>query len=68
MFRSSDDHQKAFWSYLKSLVKILVFMRGYAAAYVHSFCMLYCVERYVNISTCLSAQYNIQNEWTYAAA
>jgi hypothetical protein len=39
-------------------------MCGYAAAYVHSSC----VERYVDMSTCLSTQYNMQNEWTYAAA
>jgi hypothetical protein len=58
MFRSSDDHhQGAFWSWLKSVVKIWVFMCGYAAAYVHSFCMLYCVERHVDMSTCLSTQY-----------
>jgi hypothetical protein len=39
MFRSSEDHhQGAFWSWLKSLVKIWVFKCGYAAAYVHSFC------------------------------
>jgi hypothetical protein len=43
-------------------------MCGYAAAYVHSFCMLYCAERQVDISTGLTAQYNMQNEWTYAAA
>jgi hypothetical protein len=36
-------------------------MCGYAAEYVHSFCMLYCVERHVD------TQYNMQNEWTYAA-
>jgi hypothetical protein len=24
-------------------------MYGYAAAYVHSFCMLYCVERHVDM-------------------
>jgi hypothetical protein len=24
-------------------------MCGYAAAYVHSFCMLYCVERHVDM-------------------
>jgi hypothetical protein len=59
MFRSSDDHhQGAFWSWLKSLVKIWVFKCGYAPAYVHSFCTLYCVERHVNMSTCLSTQYN----------
>jgi hypothetical protein len=50
MFRSSDDHhQGAFWSWLKSLVKISVFKCGYAAAYVHSFCMLSCVERHVDM-------------------
>jgi hypothetical protein len=43
------DHQGAFWSWLKSLVKILVFKCGYAAAYVHSFCMLYCAERHVDM-------------------
>jgi hypothetical protein len=26
-------------------------MCGYAAEYVHSFCMLYCVERHVNMCT-----------------
>jgi hypothetical protein len=26
-------------------------MCGYAAAYFHSFCMLYCVERHVDMST-----------------
>jgi hypothetical protein len=41
---------------------------GYAAAYVHLFYVLSCVERYVDMSTCLSTQYNMQNEWTYAAA
>jgi hypothetical protein len=51
MFRSLDDHhQRAFWSWLKLLVKIWVFKCGYAAAYVHSFCMLHCVERHVNMS------------------
>jgi hypothetical protein len=51
MFRSSDDHhQGAFWSWLKSLVKMWVFKCGYVAAYVHSFCMLYCVERLVDMS------------------
>jgi hypothetical protein len=50
MFRSPDNHhQGAFWSWLKSLVKMWVFKCGYAAAYVHSFCM----------STCLSTQYNM---------
>jgi hypothetical protein len=50
MFRSSADHQQgAFCSRLKSLVKILVCKCGYAAAYVHSFCMLYCVERHVDM-------------------
>jgi hypothetical protein len=43
-------------------------MRGYAAAYVHSFCMLFYMERHVNMSTSLSTQDNMQNEWTYAAA
>jgi hypothetical protein len=28
-------------------------MRGYAAAYVHSFCMSYCVERHVDILSVL---------------
>jgi hypothetical protein len=47
------DHQmiiirERFWSWLKSLVKIWVFKCGYAAAYVHSFCMLYCMERHVD--------------------
>jgi hypothetical protein len=27
-----------------------------------------CVERHVDMSTCLSTQYNMQNEWTYAAS
>jgi hypothetical protein len=49
------------------LVKIWVFKCGYAAAYGHSFCMLYCVDRHVDMLTCLSTQYNMQNEWTYAA-
>jgi hypothetical protein len=50
MFRSSDDHhQGAFWCWLKSLGKIWVFKCGYAAAYVHSFCVLYCVERHVHM-------------------
>jgi hypothetical protein len=31
---------------------------GYAAAYIHSFCMLYCVERYVDMSTYLSTPDN----------
>jgi hypothetical protein len=52
------DHQliiiirELIWSLLKS-VKILVFMYGelgYAAAYVHLFCVLSCVERYVDFS------------------
>jgi hypothetical protein len=43
-------------------------MCGYAAAYVHSFCMLSLVESLVDMSTCLSTQDNMQNEWTYAAA
>jgi hypothetical protein len=48
------------------------FKCGYVAAYVHSFRMLYCVERHVDMplhtvrhvdmSTCLSAQYSTQNE------
>jgi hypothetical protein len=38
------------------MVKIWVFMCGYAAAYVHSFCMLSCVERHVEMSACLSTQ------------
>jgi hypothetical protein len=42
-------------------------MCGYAAAYVHSFCMLWCVESHVDISTRLSTQDNMQNEWTYGA-
>jgi hypothetical protein len=51
MFRSSDDHhQGAFWSRLKSLVKMWVFKCGYSAAYGHSFCMLYCAERHVDMS------------------
>jgi hypothetical protein len=29
---------------------------------------LYCVKRHVEMSTYLSTQYNMQNEWTYAAA
>jgi hypothetical protein len=33
-------------------------MCGYAAAYVHSFCMLYCLERHVDRSTCLSTECN----------
>jgi hypothetical protein len=49
------DHQmmitRDFWSWLKSLVKIWVFKCGYAASYVHSFCMLYCVERHVDTNT-----------------
>jgi hypothetical protein len=53
------SHQGAFWSWLKSLVKIWVFKCGYAAGYVHSFYMLYCVERHVYMSTCLSTQYNM---------
>jgi hypothetical protein len=55
MFRLSadDHHQGAFGFWLKSLVKIRVFMCGYAAAYVHSLCMLYCVERHVDMSTCI---------------
>jgi hypothetical protein len=68
MFRSSDDHQEAFRSWLKSLVKIWDLKCGYAAAYVNSFYMLYCVERHVDMPTCLSTQYNMQNEWKYAAA
>jgi hypothetical protein len=47
MFRSSDDHQGAFWSWLKSLVKMWVFKCVYASAYGHSFCVLYCAERHV---------------------
>jgi hypothetical protein len=31
---------------------------GYAAEYVHWFYVLYCVERHVDMSTCLSTQYN----------
>jgi hypothetical protein len=49
MFRSSADHHHG--AYL-ILVKILVFTYGelgYAAAYVHLFYKLSCVERYVNI-------------------
>jgi hypothetical protein len=38
-------------------------MCGYVAAYVHSFCMLFCVERHVDISTCLSTQ-NKCISWT----
>jgi hypothetical protein len=41
-------------------------MCGYVAAYVHSFCMLYCVERHVDMSTCLSTQHNTTCK-TYAA-
>jgi hypothetical protein len=41
---------------------------GYAAAYVHLFYVFCCVERYVDMPTCLSTLYNMQNEWTYAAA
>jgi hypothetical protein len=41
---------------------------GYAAAYIHLFYVLYSAERHVDMSTCLSAQYNTQNEWPYAAA
>jgi hypothetical protein len=56
------DHQmiiigELFVSWLKSLVKIGVFRCGYAAAYVHSFCILYIVRR--GMSTCLSTQYTI---------
>jgi hypothetical protein len=47
-----DHHQGAIWSWLKSLVKIWVFKCGYAGAYGHSFCMLYCAERHVNMSLC----------------
>jgi hypothetical protein len=36
-------------------------MCGYAAAYVHSFCMLYCVERHVEMSTCLSSPFLCRN-------
>jgi hypothetical protein len=36
---------------------------GYAAAYVHLFYVLYCVERHIDMS-----KYNMQNQWTYAAA
>jgi hypothetical protein len=39
------------------LVKMWVFKCVYAAAYGHSFCMLYCMERHVDMSTCLSTQY-----------
>jgi hypothetical protein len=54
MFRSSDyHHQGAFWSWLKFESSVVV---------------LYCVERHVDMSTSLSTQYNMQNEWTYAAA
>jgi hypothetical protein len=60
MFRSSDDHhQGAFWCWLKSLVKIWVFKCGYAAAYVLHV-VLCCMERHVDMSTCLSIQYNMQ--------
>jgi hypothetical protein len=31
-------------------------------------CNVYCVERHVDMSTHLSTQDNMQNEWTYAAA
>jgi hypothetical protein len=51
MFRSSaDHHQGAYLTPVKS-VKIRVFMYGalgYAAEYVHLFCVLSCVERYVD--------------------
>jgi hypothetical protein len=61
MFRSSVDHyQGAFWSWLKSLVKIWVFLcveLGYAAAYLHSFYMLSCVERHVELN-CTVKQWN----------
>jgi hypothetical protein len=33
----------------------------YAAAYVHLFTVLCCVSTYI------STQHNMQNEWTYAA-
>jgi hypothetical protein len=53
MFRSSaDQHQGAFWSWLKSLVKTWVFKCGYAAAYVHSFYMLCCVEMHADCFPC----------------
>jgi hypothetical protein len=39
----------------------------YAAAYVHSFCLLYCVARHVDTQPCLATHYK-QNEWPYAAA
>jgi multidrug transporter EmrE-like cation transporter len=48
------------------------FKCGYAAAYGHSFCVLYCADRHVDMSTCLtvwrgmstclSTQYNMRNE------
>jgi hypothetical protein len=45
-------------------------MCGYAAAYVHSFCMLYCVERHVDMSTqILTSDFN-QNQkapWWWSA-
>jgi hypothetical protein len=37
MFLSSDDHHQG------------VFKCGYAAAYVHSFCILYCMETHVDM-------------------
>jgi hypothetical protein len=52
---SADHHQGAIWSWLKSLVKIWVFKCGYAAAYGHSFCMLYCAERHVDMNTAHTA-------------
>jgi hypothetical protein len=62
MFRSSDDHlQGAFWSWLKSLVKIWDFKCGYAAADVHSFCLLYCAERHVDLLYCAEGHVDMLN-------
>jgi hypothetical protein len=65
MFRSSDDHhQGAFWSWLKSLVKMWVFKCGYAAAYVLSFCMLSYVERHVDMPLHPNDQPLIETCWS----
>jgi hypothetical protein len=63
MFRSSADHHQGA---CLTLVKTLVFMYcdlGYAAAYVHSFCMFVLCGKACRLqSTCLSTQRNMQNE------
>jgi hypothetical protein len=44
-----DHHQGAFWSWLKSLVKILS-LQVWLCGSIRSFCVLYCVGRHVDMT------------------